>query len=168
MNSQATTQPLPFFVYGTLMIGQPNDYKWRDCIQSFESAFIKDCRLFDFGYYPIMTNGDGGSVVGQIINLKKECYIQILQDLDFLEGFDPDHPENSNFLRIRARVVTTAGGELEAWTYVGKGSKVQNLLPIESGDWAKHMTEKSEMITTWWKEITIVWDDFRRTTDSRQ
>lgn len=30
MNSEATMQPLPIFVYGMRMIGRPNDYMWQE------------------------------------------------------------------------------------------------------------------------------------------
>lgn len=166
MNSEATTQPLPIFVYGTLMIGQPNDYMWQDCVQSIESASINDCRLYDFGYYPVMIRKEGGRVVGQLVRLEKECYSQIIQNLDFLEGFDYKHPDKSNFQRLRVQVSTHKGERIEAWTYVGVGRHVQNLPLIEDGDWVKHIAGKFETITGWWKEVSTVLDDARRSSDS--
>jgi gamma-glutamylcyclotransferase (GGCT)/AIG2-like uncharacterized protein YtfP len=166
MNSQATTQPLPFFVYGTLMIGQPNETKWQDCVQRFEKASIDNCRLFDVGHYPMMLIGKGGKVFGQLVRLRNECYSHILQELDFLEGFDPNHPKDSNFLRVRAQIKTHAGEKLEAWTYVGVETTARNLPLIEHGDWAKHVAGANEIISIWWKEVNSVWDDSRYSNDS--
>jgi gamma-glutamylcyclotransferase (GGCT)/AIG2-like uncharacterized protein YtfP len=167
MNSQATVQTLPIFVYGTLMIGQPNDIYWQNCVKSFERAHINDCRLFDVGYYPMMIKGEGGDVFGQLVHLENKCYSQILQDLDFLEGYDSDHPEDSNYLRIRVQVVSNGEDELEAWTYVGVESKVQNLTLIEHGDWAKHIAEKAGIIADWWKGIPTTWVDPCRSNDMK-
>jgi gamma-glutamylcyclotransferase (GGCT)/AIG2-like uncharacterized protein YtfP len=166
MNSEATNQQRPFFVYGTLMIGQPNAPRWRDCIQSVHSAHVDDYRLFDFGYYPVMIQEEGSKVFGQLVSLKRDCYDQILKDLDFLESFDPNHPDSSNYLRVKALIETSEGERLEAWTYIGVETHVQKLPPIDHGDWAKHIAGKDGTIATWWNEMTTVWDDLRRSNDS--
>lgn len=159
MSSEATTQFLPIFVYGTLMVGQPNDYMWQGCSQSVDYAYITGCYLFDFGYYPVMLKGGGGRVVGQIIHLKKECYSQTIQNLDFLEGYDPRHPADSNFQRVRVEVSRLNGDNLEAWAYFGVGKNINNFPLIENGDWAKYISGRENKITGWWKETRTGLDD---------
>ena len=162
MDSEATGQTLPIFVYGTLMIGQPNDYVWQECIESFESAIINDFRIFDFGYYPVMAEEEGGKVLGQLVRLEGTCYSRTIQNLDFLEGFNPKHPHQSNFRRIRVFVSTDKGENIEAWAYIGWKSTVRKLPLIEHGDWGRHAAEKDETIADWWAEIKTVLDDTRR------
>jgi gamma-glutamylcyclotransferase (GGCT)/AIG2-like uncharacterized protein YtfP len=146
MISEATTQLLPIFVYGTLMPGQPNDYLWQGCSQSVEGAYISGCYLYDFGYYPVMIKGGGGRVVGQLIHLKKECYSQTIQVLDCLEGYDSQHPTDSNFQRVRSEVSRPNGENLEAWAYFGVLKNINNSPLIENGDWAKHIAERENKL----------------------
>ena len=166
MNSDATTQPLPIFVYGTLMIGQPNDYIWQETVHSFEVAFITDYCLYDFGYFPMMLEKPGRKVVGQLVRLEKDRFSQIIQNLDFLEGFDPDHPQESDFRRVQLQASSPTGGKIVAWTYLGNETRVQKLPVVRCGDWAKHVAERDEFIADLWQEISTVLDDAQRPGDS--
>ena len=53
MNRHAPEQ-LPFFVYGTLLPGQPNDDLWGDGIAQVETAVLDDSHIYDMGYYPML------------------------------------------------------------------------------------------------------------------
>ncbi len=59
MNSYAP-EPLPFFVYGTLLPGQPNDELWADSIIKIEAAFLDNSHIYDMGYYPMLVAQSGG------------------------------------------------------------------------------------------------------------
>jgi len=166
MSSDATTQPLPIFVYGTLMIGQPNDYMWQETVRSFEAAFIIDHCLYDLGYFPMMIENPGRKVVGQLVRLEKHRFSQIIQNLDFLEGFDPDHPQGSDFRRVQLQASSPTGDKIVAWTYVGNETRVQTLPVVQCGDWAKHVAERDEFIAELWQEIRTVLDDAQRPDDS--
>ncbi len=159
MNSEATTQPPPIFVYGTLLPGQPNDYIWQDCAQAVERAFATGCCLYDFGSYPVMIEGGRGRVVGQLIYLNRACYSQTIQNLDFLEGFDPQHPGDSNFRRVMLKVTRPNGEKVAAWAYIGKREHMKNLPLIEHGDWAKFFAGKDNKIAGYWREFRTGLDD---------
>ena len=53
---------LPFFVYGTLIPGQPNYYLWKDCIVNTKKGSIEYYQLFDMGHYPMITESNGKNV----------------------------------------------------------------------------------------------------------
>ena len=143
MNSQAIKQPLPIFVYGTLMLGQPNDYIWQDAIARIESAFLPEGCLYDNGYYPVLTKEPYGRVKGQLIHLKQDQYEHILARLDALEGFDPASPQDSVFTRASISVITRHGESVDAWTYTGNKEQLRGLPIIEQGDWIAYHTGRS-------------------------
>jgi hypothetical protein len=86
--------------------------------------------------------------------------------LDILEGFDPDHPQGSEFRRVQLQVSSPTGGEIVAWTYVGNETRVQTLPVVQCGDWAKHVVEKDEFIADLWQEISTLLDDAQRPGES--
>ena len=166
MYSDATTQPLPIFVYGTLLKGQPNDHIWQNSVHSFEAALADNCCLYDFGYYPVMVEKPGCRVIGQLVRLEKDHFLQIIRSLDSLEGFDPDFPHKSCFRRVRMQVSTLAGDKIVAWAYVGDAAQVQSLPLVECGDWAKHVAERDAHILAWRADIRAKIQDMRRPNDS--
>jgi gamma-glutamylcyclotransferase (GGCT)/AIG2-like uncharacterized protein YtfP len=143
MNSQATVQPLPIFVYGTLMIGQPNDYIWEDSIDRVEDAYFDNGCLYDLGYYPVMTEEPHYRIKGQLIHVKQDKFAIIIARLDALEGFDPESPLESVFMRICSAVTSLNAEILDAWTYVGHSEHLQGLPVIEQGDWVAYTTGRS-------------------------
>jgi gamma-glutamylcyclotransferase (GGCT)/AIG2-like uncharacterized protein YtfP len=56
---------------------------------------------------------------------------QVVWELDTLEGFLPDAPWNSMYLRQRVELVEPA---VSAWVYVWNG-RFDNMRQITSGDW---------------------------------
>ena len=94
MNCDASVQ-LPFFVYGTLIPGQPNDHLWGNAIVSAESAILANCQLFDMDYYPMLVEQCGSSVRGKLITVKEDAYLETLTRIDALEGFVPNRPARS-------------------------------------------------------------------------
>ncbi len=139
MDSEATGKPLPIFVYGTLLPGQPNAFIWRDSIRDVEQAQIDDCCLYDLRQYPAMVNREGYTVHGRLVWVAEERFSHMIEDLDFFEGFDPQRLQESNFRRVKVQVSTHDGQLVKAWTYMGCEQHVQGCPIIESGDWANHV-----------------------------
>jgi gamma-glutamylcyclotransferase (GGCT)/AIG2-like uncharacterized protein YtfP len=138
MNRDATGQKLPFFVYGTLMIGQPNDYLWHGCLKARDAAVFDEGRLVDYGHYPVLLPADGESVLGQLIRVVNGRYAATLQRVDELEGFDPQRPNHSLFRRVRRTIRTRRGTRHAAWVYIGQGSTLKSLPVVPGGDWTTH------------------------------
>ncbi len=91
----------PFFVYGTLIPGQPNEHLWGKAIATIETAVITNCQLYDMGYYPMLVEQQGAAVHGKLITVQYQAYENILARLDNLEGFVPDQPTDSTYRRVQ-------------------------------------------------------------------
>lgn len=74
-------------------------------------------RLYDLGEYPgAVVSGTSPSVVkGQVFELPEDQ--KILSSIDAYEGFDPDHPEGSLFIRKRWPVTLADGSRMTCWIY---------------------------------------------------
>ncbi len=154
MHSSATTQILPFFVYGTLMVGQPNDYLWQDSIHSLRPAYAPDSGLLDLGFYPILVQEKGLRVKGQLIHVLSTRFTELLRDLDALEGFDPQNPAASAFRRIRRKVRTEKGHDQAAWLYSGHRKQLPDFPLVADGDWARHAAAKLASFASWREAYT--------------
>lgn len=141
---------LPFFVYGTLLPGQPNYYLWSDNIVEQKPAVFSDGRLFDLGAYPMLIEGDGGPVVGQLVSIRPADYPLVLRRLDELEGYDPQNPENSDYRRHERFVHLEDGRKKNAWIYLGHQVATAKASVIPSGNWLTHSLAKEQEIAEWW------------------
>lgn len=99
-------------VYGTL---RPNRGK----------TVLVEGALFDLGWYPGIRLGAEGQVVCEII----EADDVELRRLDAYEGFNPDHPADSLYLREEIEIE----GE-KTFIYVFNQS-FDGFEPIKNGDW---------------------------------
>lgn len=73
-----------------------------------------------------------GWVTGEIFEVSEET----LGRLDELEGFDPERPAESEYLRIRVSVAGGEAGEVvESWTYEIAERVCVGCRRIASGDW---------------------------------
>lgn len=148
---------LPFFVYGTLIPGQPGDGFWADNIATIADAALSGGILYSLGEFPmvieshphnttinggsmpISTNGDQPQIKGKLISVHRDAYSQIMARLDMYEGFDPQNEGNSIYLR-RERMVTTADGKAElAWAYIGKITYTIDRPIVPGGDWISYI-----------------------------
>jgi gamma-glutamylcyclotransferase (GGCT)/AIG2-like uncharacterized protein YtfP len=146
----------PFFVYGTLIPGQPNDYYWQDCIGEMEEAILSNGRLFDMGSFPMLLEGGDKPVTGRIMypkrELKDEDYQLLVQRLDSLENYNPDDVDNSPYYRV-LRTVHLIDNEPEtAWVYLGRPIYTQGRPLIPDGDWVNYSANGSDPISVWWQE----------------
>jgi gamma-glutamylcyclotransferase (GGCT)/AIG2-like uncharacterized protein YtfP len=136
---------LPFFVYGTLLPGQPNHALWRDAIHSFRPALLLRARLYDLGCYPMLVDAPAGEVRGLAVTIRPSSYAAAVALLDQLEGIGSTLPGSPHYRRTR-RVVRLADGQSTvAWVYVGTHASVAGLKPI-GPDWKAHVRGQTQVI----------------------
>jgi gamma-glutamylcyclotransferase (GGCT)/AIG2-like uncharacterized protein YtfP len=155
MNSHASEQ-IPFFVYGTLILGQPNDHLWRGAITSVKSAVFNNGLLYDMGYYPMLVEVKGGTVRGQLISVANRFYQEILDRLDILEGYMPDQPDKSSYRRVKREVTIEKGQRILSWLYRGRQKHVQKSKLIPGGDWELYAASMRCDLLDWWANIDTV------------
>jgi gamma-glutamylcyclotransferase (GGCT)/AIG2-like uncharacterized protein YtfP len=93
-------------------------------------------KLFDLGDYPGLRRGDA-RVVGELFALIEP---QVIDVLDEFEGFDPERPRESLYLRERVELILPA--RTQAWIYL------YNHIPdararVVSGDWRAHLDSRA-------------------------
>ena len=153
---------LPFFVYGTLLPEQPNFFLWGTAIKKMEPATFSSGQLYDMGYYPMMITAvpselvQGMYIQGMCITVKASQYDIITQQLDELEGYDPNNPDESDYLRQQIEVVLADGRSLPAWAYLGQPQYVQGKPLIKGGSWINYVDNHSDDLQEWWKTIYTV------------
>lgn len=155
MNYDASEQ-IPFFVYGTLIPGQPNDHLWGDGIRGVETAVFTHGMLFDLGYYPMLVEGGVGTVQGKLISVANGFYEEILNRLDYLEGYDPEQPDASDYRRVRREVNSQNGHTVFSWVYVGRLDLAEGFELIPGGDWLTHAASLRGLMDQWWETIHTV------------
>jgi len=161
MNYHAS-EPLPFFVYGTLLPGQPNDDLWGDGITRAEAAFLHNSHIYDMGYYPMLVSQSGGTVSGKLITVASLAYREIMLRLDALEEYVPARPKQSTYLRVRRRVTTKEGRRVDAWVYEGDMDLVEGMPQILGGDWLAHISSRHGEIEIWWESINSKFGHHKR------
>jgi gamma-glutamylcyclotransferase (GGCT)/AIG2-like uncharacterized protein YtfP len=134
------------FVYGTLLaavVGRP--HPMLAARADLVSRGSIPGRLYDVGDYPAaVPSADGDDRIhGELYAIRPGREDELLPDLDQYEGFHPDRPEESLFVRVEAPVERQPGGTTWAWTYVFNRS-VDGLPPITSGDYASHASSAAE------------------------
>jgi gamma-glutamylcyclotransferase (GGCT)/AIG2-like uncharacterized protein YtfP len=148
-------QEHPFFVYGTLLPGQPNYYVWGNHIRSEQTAVFHNGRLYDLGYYPLLVEVEEANepVQGMLINVKSATFLEMIVRLDHLEGFDPSNTEESEYLRVAREVEASSGTAVTAWLYLGQVNFTSSLPHIPSGSWVSHIQHRQQQIDNWWQQI---------------
>lgn len=117
------------FVYGTLRSGQPNSPRLGGA--TLLGSGTVTGTLVNLGDYPGLVPGDS-VVVGELYRLPTAA----LDRIDALEGYDPDDPDSSLFVRQEKSVVMESGQSLVAWTYLWPHRGGES---IASGDWLAHL-----------------------------
>jgi gamma-glutamylcyclotransferase (GGCT)/AIG2-like uncharacterized protein YtfP len=110
------------FTYGTLHPGRapaeiaPSVEKFRPVGEGFVPGV-----LYDLGDYPgaVLDPSSPQQVSGTVFQLPEDG--DLLRQLDEYEGFNPDAPEQSLFLRVQCPVVLATGGVLNCWVYAYNG-----------------------------------------------
>ena len=126
---------LPIFVYGTLRTDERN---WLRLLRghtiSERPAVAPNHVMYARGV-PFVADG-AGVVVGEVMEIRPENYVAVMQTLDELEGFDPQTGDGW-YLRV-ARMVLVDDEPLLAWVYHGSAATLRDFSTAEqilNGDW---------------------------------
>ncbi len=94
--------------------------------------------LFDLGPYPALrpARSEADSVCGELHAVLDPC---ALERLDAFEGFDPQDPAGSDYLRERIELLEPRG--MRAWIYVyNREPEVSRR--VMPGDWRAHLAKR--------------------------
>lgn len=161
-NLSSKSPTLPFFVYGTLLPGQPNHALLRGKVVAQETAWLQNGRLYDIGQYPMLVEEPSYTVKGMVLAIQPTAYEWVMNQLDILEGYSPLNLADSVYHRVPRAVHTESGNELVAWVYTVQTHHVIGFDPIESGDWASHAADKRARLAEWWRTVSSVADLYGR------
>lgn len=121
------------FVYGSLMRGMERaDFLNATHKARFLSTAAAPGKLYHLGAFPAMKEGSNGSMVrGELYELLDPQ--TFFETLDLIEGYWPEQPERSLYVRKLIPVITPEG-EKKAWAYL-LNLPFENLKAIPSGDY---------------------------------
>ena len=131
------------FVYGTLLPG----LRLHEALQGakrIDHGFIEDAAMFDLGQYPGLVSGQG-NVHGEIFEVGE----QTLKLLDRIEGYFPDHPDHSLFLRLPVTVWGMSGDVFDAEAYFLALPPSHAAKPILCGDYRRYLIERDPLSPVW-------------------
>lgn len=125
------------FVYGTLSPGHapPEIADTVSRLRPVGSASVRG-RLYDLGEYPgaVLSKNSRSLIHGEVFELPGDA--QTLSSLDNYEGFEPNKPASSLFIRRAWPVLMDDGTRLRCWIYVYNGA-VKDAPPLRSGRYAR-------------------------------
>jgi gamma-glutamylcyclotransferase (GGCT)/AIG2-like uncharacterized protein YtfP len=129
------------FFYGTLMTPFNRPGRQRvDGDMSFIGLGIVRAALFDLGIYPAAVPADDGSIVrGEVYQMIDSS--KVLAALDEIEGYRPNEPEQSLYVRTLIDVSLDYGRVEKAWVYF-YNAPLGRAQRIESGDYLGHLNIK--------------------------
>ncbi|MEU6235760.1 gamma-glutamylcyclotransferase family protein [Kitasatospora sp. NPDC047058] len=136
------TDPLPFFVYGTLRTGGGNHavHLAGHCAD-VRPAVLDGAALHDGPGFPyaVPDSAPGRRIVGELITVRPGTYGPALAALDRLEDCRADG--TGEYVRERLAVRTADGGTADAWVYLAGPAVAARLRAypalIPSGDWMR-------------------------------
>ncbi len=129
------------FFYGTLMTGF--DRRQRAGIDERKIAYLGrgfiHAALFDLGIYPAAVPDPDGRVWGEVYRMLAPD--AVLAALDDIEGYCPDEPDASLYMRVETPIVLENGTTENGWAYfynapLGRAER------IPSGDYLEHLKLK--------------------------
>jgi len=128
------------FFYGTLMSGFKRRGRERlDAKLTSVGRGSIHAALFDVGLYPAAVPASDASVQGELHRMSDAA--AVLRELDEIEGFRPEQPDSSLYLRQETLVTLTDGRSELAWTYF-YNAPLGNAPRIESGDYLDYLRVK--------------------------
>ena len=123
------------FAYGTLQPGLAPTKVARAAakLRPVGEGFVRGV-LYDLGGYPgaVADPSAKGRIIGTVMELPEDE--GVFERLDRYEGFDPEAPESSEYIRERQSVELKAGGTVECWFY-RYNRKPRDGTQVESGAW---------------------------------
>ncbi len=106
------------FAYGTLQPGSaPGEIAEAAAkLRVIGRGFVYG-ELYDLDGYPgaVPDSNSKNRIAGMVLELPSDE--SILRQLDEYEGYDPEAPETSEFVRVWQTVELAGGGTLECWMY---------------------------------------------------
>ena len=129
------------FFYGTLMTGF--DRRQRAGIDERKLVYLGRgfirAALFDLGIYPAAVPDPDGRVWGEAYQMKVPS--EVLPALDNIEGYCPDEPDASLYMRVEIPIVLEGGTPETGWAYfynapLGRAER------IASGDYLEYLKMK--------------------------
>ena len=92
--------------------------------------------LFDLGIYPAAVPDPDGRVWGEVYDVLDPS--PVLAALDEIEGYTPEHPDRSLYVRSEVAVALPDGAEAAAWVYF-YNAPLGQAQRIPSGDYFEHI-----------------------------
>jgi gamma-glutamylcyclotransferase (GGCT)/AIG2-like uncharacterized protein YtfP len=128
------------FFYGTLMAGF--DRRRRagidDKLRYIGRGSIRGA-LFDLGLYPAAVPAPDGTVWGEVYEMTDPA--AVVAALDDIEGYRPNDPDRSLYIRDQTDVVLPDGAQERAWVYF-YNAPLGRAVQIASGDYFEHVRVK--------------------------
>lgn len=128
------------FFYGTLMSGFKRQGRARIdlALEPVGRGWIHAV-LFDIGIYPAAIPASDGRVLGEVHRmLEPEA---VLHALDEIEGYRPEKPDASLYLRAELPVTLDDGHVEQAWVYL-YNAPLGGAQRIASGDYLDYLKVK--------------------------
>ena len=128
------------FFYGTLMSGfrRPGRARLDPKLQAEGRGSIS-AALFDLGIYPAAIPANDARVWGEVHRMLDAD--GVLNALDEIEGYRPNEPEQSLYVRVETPVTFEDGHTATAWAYF-YNAPLGRAQRIESGDYLDHLKVK--------------------------
>ena len=92
--------------------------------------------LFDLGLYPAAVPSTEGRVWGEVYEITDPP--TVLRALDEIEGYRPDDPDRSLYVRAEVEVVIAEDAPVRAWVYF-YNAPLGQAPRIPSGDYLQHV-----------------------------
>jgi gamma-glutamylcyclotransferase (GGCT)/AIG2-like uncharacterized protein YtfP len=128
------------FFYGTLMTGFERRTRlgMDDRLRARGRGTIQG-KLFDLGLYPAAVPSADGRVHGEVFEVDDPA--PVLSALDDIEGYEPDSPDTSLYVRRAVTATLDDGTELDAWAYF-YNAPLGQAPAISSGDYLAHLKQR--------------------------
>jgi len=125
------------FFYGTLMAGfdRRRRAELDDKLTYVGRGSIR-AALFDLGIYPAAVPATEGRGWGEVYEGKDAP--AVLAALDEIEGYTPENPDRSLYVRTRVSVMLPDAAESPAWVYF-YNAPLGQAQRISSGDYFEHI-----------------------------
>ena len=128
---------IKIFVYGTLKIGGLFSDEFNKFRLDVKPAILNEYLMFDFGKFPgiVHSKGSISKVYGELHTYSEPK--NVLELMDYIEGYYPDNKGASLFLRKPVKVLSEAE-KVKAYTYVfASFSATRSFKLIKDGIWKK-------------------------------
>ena len=125
------------FFYGTLMAGF--DRRQQAGIEArlaYVGRGLVKAALFDLGLYPAAIPAPDGHVWGEVYEVTEPD--TVLPALDEIEGYTPEQPDSSLYIRTLVEVTLPAGRRDQAWVYF-YNAPLGQAPRISSGDYLDYI-----------------------------